>query len=71
MPLMLQRSGRTHGGAAENNDYGRPGVMLQYFFDMEMLIEVPPESFGSRTEGDSACGAHDSGETPHRQSGRF
>ena len=29
----------------KTNDYGRLGVMLQYFFDMEMLIEVPPESF--------------------------
>ena len=36
------------------NDYGRLGVMLQYFFDMEMLIEVPPESFDPAPKVDSA-----------------
>lgn len=27
------------------NDYGRLSVMLQYFFDIEHLIDVPPEAF--------------------------
>lgn len=38
----------------KTNDYGRFGVMLQYFFDMEMLIEVPPESFDPAPKVDSA-----------------
>lgn len=29
----------------QSKDYGRLSVMLQYFFDMELLIDVPPESF--------------------------
>ncbi len=28
-----------------SNDYGRLSVMLQYFFEMENLFEVPPEAF--------------------------
>ena len=38
----------------KTNDYGRLGVMLQYFFGMEMLIEVPPESFDPAPKVDSA-----------------
>lgn len=38
----------------KTNDYGRLSVMLQYFFDMEMLIEVPPESFNPAPKVDSA-----------------
>ena len=38
----------------KTNDYGRLSVMLQYFFDMEMLIEVPPESFDPAPKVDSA-----------------
>ncbi|KPN74690.1 MULTISPECIES: 16S rRNA (adenine(1518)-N(6)/adenine(1519)-N(6))-dimethyltransferase RsmA [Neisseria] len=38
----------------KTNDYGRLGVMLQYFFDMEMLIDVPPESFDPAPKVDSA-----------------
>lgn len=38
----------------KTNDYGRLGVMLQYFFDMELLIEVPPESFEPAPKVDSA-----------------
>ncbi|OSI16916.1 16S rRNA (adenine(1518)-N(6)/adenine(1519)-N(6))-dimethyltransferase RsmA [Neisseria dumasiana] len=38
----------------KTNDYGRLGVMLQYFFDMEMLIDVPPESFAPAPKVDSA-----------------
>lgn len=37
----------------KTNDYGRLGVMLQYFFDMEMLIDVPPESFDPAPKVDS------------------
>ena len=38
----------------KTNDYGRLSVMLQYFFDMELLIEVPPESFDPAPKVDSA-----------------
>ena len=38
----------------KSNDYGRLGVMLQYFFDMELLIDVPPESFDPAPKVDSA-----------------
>ncbi|MBF0803489.1 MULTISPECIES: 16S rRNA (adenine(1518)-N(6)/adenine(1519)-N(6))-dimethyltransferase RsmA [unclassified Neisseria] len=37
-----------------SNDYGRLSVMLQYFFEMESLIEVPPESFYPAPKVDSA-----------------
>ncbi len=36
------------------NDYGRLSVMLQYYFDMEWLIDVPPESFDPAPKVDSA-----------------
>ncbi|MDF7675291.1 16S rRNA (adenine(1518)-N(6)/adenine(1519)-N(6))-dimethyltransferase RsmA [Neisseriaceae bacterium ESL0693] len=35
-------------------DYGRLSVMLQYFFDMESLIDVPPQSFKPAPKVDSA-----------------
>ncbi|MDO4433334.1 MAG: 16S rRNA (adenine(1518)-N(6)/adenine(1519)-N(6))-dimethyltransferase RsmA [Alysiella sp.] len=38
----------------KTNDYGRLSVMLQYFFDMENLIDVPPESFTPAPKVDSA-----------------
>ncbi len=38
----------------ESNDYGRLSVMLQYFFEMEMLIDVPPESFDPAPKVNSA-----------------
>ncbi|MDO4998073.1 MAG: 16S rRNA (adenine(1518)-N(6)/adenine(1519)-N(6))-dimethyltransferase RsmA [Neisseria sp.] len=38
----------------KSNDYGRLGVMLQYFFEMESLIDVPPESFDPAPKVDSA-----------------
>lgn len=38
----------------KSNDYGRLSVMLQYFFDMEWLIDVPPESFTPAPKVDSA-----------------
>lgn len=38
----------------KSNDYGRLSVMLQYFFDMESLIDVPPESFDPAPKVDSA-----------------
>lgn len=37
-----------------SGDYGRLSVMLQYFFDMEWLIDVPPESFIPAPKVDSA-----------------
>ena len=40
--------------APKSNDYGRLGVMLQYFFDMELLIDVSPESFDPAPKVDSA-----------------
>ncbi|KLT73506.1 16S rRNA methyltransferase [Neisseria arctica] len=38
----------------KSNDYGRLSVMLQYFFDMEYLLDVPPESFDPAPKVDSA-----------------
>ena len=38
----------------KTNDYGRLSVMLQYFFEMEHLIDVPPESFNPAPKVDSA-----------------
>ena len=38
----------------KTNDYGRLSVMLQYFFEMELLIEVPPESFEPAPKVNSA-----------------
>ncbi|ATD64547.1 16S rRNA (adenine(1518)-N(6)/adenine(1519)-N(6))-dimethyltransferase RsmA [Neisseria weixii] len=38
----------------KTNDYGRLGVMLQYFFEMESLIDVPPKSFDPVPKVDSA-----------------
>ena len=35
-------------------EYGRLSVMLQYRYDMEMLLEVPPESFRPPPKVDSA-----------------
>ncbi len=37
-----------------SNDFGRLSVMLQYFFDMEKLLDVPPESFQPAPKVDSA-----------------
>lgn len=37
-----------------STDYGRLSVMLQYFFDMESLIDVPPQSFKPAPKVDSA-----------------
>ncbi len=37
-----------------SNDYGRLSVMLQYFFEMEPLINVPPEAFSPAPKVDSA-----------------
>ncbi len=38
----------------KTNDYGRLSVMLQYYFDMEWLLDVPPESFEPAPKVDSA-----------------
>ena len=55
MHFMLQKEvvGRMVA-QPESNDYGRLSVMLQYFFDMEKLIDVPPESFTPAPKVDSA-----------------
>ena len=39
---------------ASSSDYGRLSVMLQYRFEMEKLIEVPPEAFRPPPNVDSA-----------------
>ena len=51
--------------APKSNDYGPLGCNAAIFFDMELLIDVPPESFDPAPKVDSAV-VHDSGETPHR-----
>lgn len=38
----------------KTNDYGRLSVMLQYFFDMESLLDVPPEAFSPAPKVHSA-----------------
>ena len=43
---MVAQPGSSH--------YGRLGIMLQYFFEMEHLIDVPPESFDPAPKVDSA-----------------
>jgi 16S rRNA (adenine1518-N6/adenine1519-N6)-dimethyltransferase len=37
--------GRPHGGDARHKDYGRLSVMLQWRYDIESVLDVPPESF--------------------------
>ncbi|ULJ63059.1 16S rRNA (adenine(1518)-N(6)/adenine(1519)-N(6))-dimethyltransferase RsmA [Wielerella bovis] len=55
MHFMLQKEVVERMVAApKTNDYGRLSVMLQYFFDMESLIDVPPESFTPAPKVDSA-----------------
>lgn len=55
MHFMLQKEVVERMVAApESNDYGRLGVMLQYFFDMEKLLDVPPEAFDPAPKVDSA-----------------
>ncbi|MDO4693529.1 MAG: 16S rRNA (adenine(1518)-N(6)/adenine(1519)-N(6))-dimethyltransferase RsmA [Eikenella sp.] len=55
MHFMLQKEVVERMVAAPgSNDYGRLSVMLQYFFDMEMLFEVPPEAFMPAPKVDSA-----------------
>ncbi len=55
MHFMLQKEVVERMVAAPgSNDYGRLSVMLQYFFDMELLLEVPPESFDPAPKVDSA-----------------
>lgn len=39
---------------AGGSDYGRLSVMLQYHFDMERVLDVPPEAFYPRPKVDSA-----------------
>ena len=39
---------------AGSNDYGRLSVILQYFFEMENLLDVPPQAFNPAPKVDSA-----------------
>lgn len=55
MHFMLQKEVVERMIAAPgSSDYGRLGVMLQYFFEMEKLLDVPPESFDPAPKVDSA-----------------
>ncbi|WP_066568836.1 16S rRNA (adenine(1518)-N(6)/adenine(1519)-N(6))-dimethyltransferase RsmA [Snodgrassella sp. CFCC 13594] len=55
MHFMLQKEVVERMIAApKTNDYGRLSVMLQYFFEMECLLDVPPESFSPAPKVDSA-----------------
>jgi 16S rRNA (adenine1518-N6/adenine1519-N6)-dimethyltransferase len=53
--VMLQKEVVERMVAAPgDSEFSRLSVMLQYRFDMEMLIEVPPESFDPAPRVDSA-----------------
>lgn len=55
MIFMLQKEVVLRMIAAPNSsEYGRLSVMLQYFFDMELLMHVPPEAFYPQPKVDSA-----------------
>lgn len=55
MHFMLQKEVVERMVAApKTNDYGRLSVMLQYFFEMESLIDVPPEAFDPAPKVESA-----------------
>ena len=55
MHFMLQKEVVMRMIAVPNSaDYGRLSVMLQYFFDMECLFDVLPESFSPAPKVDSA-----------------
>ena len=55
MHFMLQKEVVERMTAVPSSrDYGRLSVMLQYFFDMEKLLDVPPESFTPAPKVDSA-----------------
>ncbi len=55
MHFMLQKEvvDRMAAGAGENN-YGRLGIMTQYYCAVEPLFIVPPEAFDPRPKVDSA-----------------
>jgi 16S rRNA (adenine1518-N6/adenine1519-N6)-dimethyltransferase len=55
MHFMLQKEVVERMVAAPGGgDYGRLSVMLQYRFDMELLLEVPPEAFSPPPKVESA-----------------
>jgi 16S rRNA (adenine1518-N6/adenine1519-N6)-dimethyltransferase len=55
MHFMLQKEVVERMVAAPSTpEYGRLSVMLQYRFDMEKLLDVPPESFRPAPKVDSA-----------------
>lgn len=55
MHFMLQKEVVERMCAQPNSkDYGRLSVILQYFFDMEKIIDVPPAAFEPAPKVDSA-----------------
>ncbi|MDO5687183.1 MAG: 16S rRNA (adenine(1518)-N(6)/adenine(1519)-N(6))-dimethyltransferase RsmA [Neisseria sp.] len=55
MHFMLQKEVVERMCAAPGGkDYGRLSVVLQYFFDMEKLLDVPPAAFDPAPKVDSA-----------------
>lgn len=55
MHFMLQKEvvDRLAAGPGDNN-YGRLGIMMQYYFEVEACFVVPPEAFNPRPRVDSA-----------------
>lgn len=55
MHFMLQKEvvDRLAAGPGDNN-YGRLGIMMQYYFEVEACFVVPPEAFNPRPKVDSA-----------------
>ena len=55
MFFMLQREVAERLTAGPNNkEYGRMSVMAQYYCDMQIVIDVPPESFDPAPKVDSS-----------------
>lgn len=55
MHFMLQNEVVERMVAAPGSrDYGRLSVMLQYFFEMEKILDVPPQAFAPPPKVDSA-----------------
>ena len=55
MHFMLQKEvGERMVASPGGGDYGRLSVMLQYRFDMQLLLEVPPDAFSPPPQVDSA-----------------
>ena len=52
------------------SDYGRLSVMLQWRYDIERVLDVPPEAFDPPPRVDSARGAHGAAARSRRRSTR-